>query len=231
MPLDQAHEQHNATVKGSGGAVGLTENPVAFNKWMVAGPEQERLVLEFEGSDGRIVKVSKHLETDVGHQKNFRDEVSKLVDTVKAVGNPFLEEGSELLALDSHECFADVADTISNIKDLGKDKYKQFKETVLEKGATSIHQAIKRNNLPLFKKPGRKFTSKLRKTLKTIKQDCNLFSHLYISSQVRASDMDAFFRHENVLYPPSLSDNGVLRLPTKKSDLLDCLDTGRILTP
>ena len=103
-----------------------------------------------------------------------------------------------------------------------KEKYKQFNETVLKKGEISIHQAIKRNNLPLFKKPGRKFTSKLRKTLKTMKQDCNLFSRLYISSQVRTSDMDTFFRHKNVLYPPSLSDNGVLCLSTKKSDQLDC---------
>ncbi len=30
MPLDQAHEQENKMVKGAGGAVGLTENPVAF---------------------------------------------------------------------------------------------------------------------------------------------------------------------------------------------------------
>jgi len=30
MPIDQAHEQENRNVKGSGGAVGLTENPVAF---------------------------------------------------------------------------------------------------------------------------------------------------------------------------------------------------------
>ena len=30
MPLDQVHEQENKMVKGSGGAVCLTENPVAF---------------------------------------------------------------------------------------------------------------------------------------------------------------------------------------------------------
>lgn len=29
IPIDQAHEQNNELVKGSGGAVGLTENPVA----------------------------------------------------------------------------------------------------------------------------------------------------------------------------------------------------------
>ena len=40
MPIDQAHEQNNLVVKGSGGAVGLTENPAAFRKWMIAKPEQ-----------------------------------------------------------------------------------------------------------------------------------------------------------------------------------------------
>ena len=48
MPIDQAHEQNNELVKGSGGAVGLTENPSAFRKWMIAGPEQARLLKDFE---------------------------------------------------------------------------------------------------------------------------------------------------------------------------------------
>lgn len=48
IPIDQAHEQNSEVVKGSGGAVGLTENPSAFRKWMVAGPEQARLLKEFE---------------------------------------------------------------------------------------------------------------------------------------------------------------------------------------
>ena len=42
MPIDQVHEQNNKLVKGSGGAIGLTENPVAFRRWMIAGPEQAR---------------------------------------------------------------------------------------------------------------------------------------------------------------------------------------------
>jgi len=43
-----SREQNNKLVKGSGGAVGLTENPKAFKRWMVAGPEQARLLIEFE---------------------------------------------------------------------------------------------------------------------------------------------------------------------------------------
>ncbi len=62
MLLDQAHEQHNAIVKGNGGTVGLNENSVACNKWMVVGPEQARLVLEFEGNvDEALIKSKKNL--------------------------------------------------------------------------------------------------------------------------------------------------------------------------
>ena len=40
MPIDQVHEQNNELVKGSVGVVGLTENPLAFRKWMATGPKQ-----------------------------------------------------------------------------------------------------------------------------------------------------------------------------------------------
>jgi len=48
MALDQAHEQLNALVKGDGRAVGLTEDPSALRRWMVAGPEISRIIQEFE---------------------------------------------------------------------------------------------------------------------------------------------------------------------------------------
>ena len=48
MPIDQAHEKNNELVKGSGGAIGVTENSSAFQRWMVAGPEQATILTEFE---------------------------------------------------------------------------------------------------------------------------------------------------------------------------------------
>ncbi len=48
MALDQCHEQNNAMVKGSGGAIGLTGNPGALRRWMVVGPEIARITAEFE---------------------------------------------------------------------------------------------------------------------------------------------------------------------------------------
>ena len=48
MPPNQAHKQNNEKVKSSGGAVGLIENPAALKRWMIAGPEQARILDEFE---------------------------------------------------------------------------------------------------------------------------------------------------------------------------------------
>ena len=47
IQIDQAHEQNNACIKGDGGAVGLTDNPAAFRRWMIAGPETARVIEEF----------------------------------------------------------------------------------------------------------------------------------------------------------------------------------------
>ena len=52
IAIDQAHEQNNASVKGDGGAVGLTENPAALRRWMVSGPEVARAINEFQTTTG-----------------------------------------------------------------------------------------------------------------------------------------------------------------------------------
>ena len=59
--------------------------------------------------------------------------------------------------------------------------------------------------------------------------DASLFSNLYIVAQERDVDMDIFFKHENSRSPPSLSEDGNLRIG-KKSDLLKCLETQRATT-
>ena len=47
IAIDHAHEQNNALIKGDGGAVGLTDNPPALRRWMIAGPEVARVIEEF----------------------------------------------------------------------------------------------------------------------------------------------------------------------------------------
>ena len=62
--MDQAHEQNNAIIKGDGGAVGLTEDPGALWRWMVAGPELSHLIAGYEPMSGvkDVAISSKHHE-------------------------------------------------------------------------------------------------------------------------------------------------------------------------
>ena len=56
IAIVQAHEQNNSSVKGDGGAVGLTDNPAALRHWMVSGPEMACLIGEFEVSTKKRIK-------------------------------------------------------------------------------------------------------------------------------------------------------------------------------
>ena len=69
MALDQAHEQVNALVKGDGGVVGLTENPMALRRWMIAGPEVSRMIKQFEGTCDK--EFTKHHEQLLSVQVSY----------------------------------------------------------------------------------------------------------------------------------------------------------------
>jgi len=96
ISLDQAHEQINALVKGDGGAVGLTENPGALRRWMMAGPEIARLVDEFENGFDEVETTSNVTPPDLHHeqtksvQEKFVHGVRSLVTTIEEMGNPFI---------------------------------------------------------------------------------------------------------------------------------------------
>ncbi len=225
MPIDQAHEQNNQLVKCSGGAVGLTENPSAFRRWMTAGPEQARLLKEFEEQFVESKSHSeKHHEQTPSLQEAFKKEVNSLSEVIRTMGNPFLDDGPELLVLDTRNCVSDaVIGTVQKIEQLGIEKYQKYVKDVLKDRSVPIQQPIKRNSLALFKRPLQKKTSKNKEALATLKSDCNLFGHLFIASRFREGSLEDFFSHENQPWPPALSEHGKLRLPASKSDLLNLI--------
>lgn len=232
MPIDQAHEQNNQLVKCSGGAVGLTENPSAFRRWMIAGPEQARLLSEFEEQFLAPRNHSdEHHEQTPSIQNAFRRQVNSLSEVIAAMGNPFLDDGPELLVLDTRNCVDDaVVATVKKIEQLGIEQYQKYVDDVLKDRSISIQQPIKKNSLPLFKRPILKKT-KGKQALASLKSDCNLFSHLYIASQFRDGNLEDFFSHENQPWPPALSEYGKLRLPASKSDLLKLIEDSSDVEP
>ena len=78
-----------------GGCIGLTENPVAFRRWMLSGPELSRLRKQFESeyfSDNDPDNSQNFLNHEQGlsTQKTFQRQVTSLCSIIKKMGNPSL---------------------------------------------------------------------------------------------------------------------------------------------
>ena len=129
---------------------------------------------------------------------------------IDEMGNPFSENSSDLLVLDSRNIAeAAVADTFDHIETLGHDQYETYASERLVNQMIPITDPIKRNNLHLFSRPPVRQKSSKALQLSSLKNNCSLFSRLYIASQIRNGDLDEFFQHENQACPPALSQMGV----------------------
>lgn len=228
MAIDQCHEQNNALIKDTaGGVIGLTSNPAAMRRWMVAGPEVARIISEFEQSAMKT-RSSNNYHHDQHHavQVEFHKDVKSLVQVMEEMGNPFLERGNDLIVLDTRDIIDScaVVKTIQDIESLGVELYEKYAAERLVRCEVPITEVIPKNKLALFSRlTAPKSSSKQKLKVAALKQDCNLFSRLYISCQTREGDLENFFAHENQATPPSLSHGGKLRSGTK-ADLLSCLE-------
>ena len=102
--LDHNHEQENTKIKGEEGAVGLTDDPAALRRWLIAGPEIARVVNEFETT------FLSHKADDVCHheqvpsiQTAFEKDVRNMLSAMDELGNPFHEGSKDLIALDTKD--------------------------------------------------------------------------------------------------------------------------------
>ena len=140
------------------------------------------------------------------------------------MGNPFKDNCLELLALDSRNCAKEsVVETVRNIKSIGETQYQNYVNVVIKTRTVSIHKPIKKNPLPLLKRQSSKPVTKSVQKIASLRRDCNLFGHLFITSKFRDGNLDDFFSHENHPWLPSISEHGKLRLPNRKAELLSCL--------
>ena len=95
------------------------------------------------------------------------------------MGNPFLDDSNELLALDTRNVLGEsVVNTVRKIHSLGNDQYAKYCKEVLTDRTRSIDEPIKKNSLPLFSHPHPKSKSKAAGKTSSLKRDVALFSHL-----------------------------------------------------
>ena len=149
ISLDQAHEQVNALVKSDGGAVGLTNNPAALRRWMIAGPGIARLVEKFEeGYDDDSSDSGGHHEQTKRFQDKFVKDVRSLFIIIEEMGNHIMEESGDLLNLNSKVVMPEnVVKAMQSKYATGVTKYDTFIEERFKSGSKSLSETIPRNSL------------------------------------------------------------------------------------
>ena len=102
--LDHNHEQMNSKIKGVGGAIDLTENDQVLRRWLISGPEIVQLVEEFQSVfDSKVVEVAEHHDSFTSTLTHFLKDMKLMLLAVNEPGNPFLDDSSDLYALDTKE--------------------------------------------------------------------------------------------------------------------------------
>ena len=215
VALDQAHEHNNRLVKTDGGVIGITENETALLRWMTSGPEISQLVKSYEVSANDNSKKTSHHDDIPSEQKKFLRGVNEMTETIEEFGNPFLEESKDLVSLESN--LVSDGKTLYEFESRGKEQFEGFRNKV---NSREFYSPIKKNNYEIFQSSLE--IKNRNKPQKQLKQDCVLFSNLFIMCQTRQLDLDEFFKHENQTSPPALSTDGELYKGTK-SDMVTIL--------
>ena len=110
------------------------------------------MVKEFE-STFEVTKPcdKRHHEQMPSVQKASFKDVQALISILEEMGNPFTEDSTELIVLDTKEIMPEcVIQAIKTVKQKGQSQYDQFVEERLFKCSKAITDTIHRNKLPLF---------------------------------------------------------------------------------
>ncbi|KAJ8358245.1 hypothetical protein AAFF_G00020150 [Aldrovandia affinis] len=207
----------------------MTEDPSALRRWMIAGPEVSHLVAQYEAACGTkegTEHTSHHEETERA-QRVFFENVEKLSQAMKDIGNPFQEESRDLLSLDTKDiAHHTAAELIGTHLEKGKVRFQEFMKGLEGEEESTFYEPIKKNRVDFFRQVPASVDSSKQKVLK---EDCQLFSKLFISCQSRECDLKEFFHHENQSHPAALSDGGKLHT-CQKSHLTTILES-QVTTP
>ena len=137
------------------------------------------------------------------------------------MGNPFQEDSCDLLSLDTKDiAHRSVIEMVCSHYEKGKDRFQPFMTNLEEEEAT-FYEPIHENRIDFFRQ---ELVSDSTSKQKILKDNCHLFSKLFISCQSRECDLKEFFRHETQKFPAALSDGGKLH-SCQKSQLATILES------
>jgi len=134
----------------------------------------------------------------------FAKDVVNLASSFKELGSPFKKVGEDLIALHTKDVInEEVVQTVRTVRQLGEQQFKAFLKERLEDKTKLLTDALKKNNLPTFNVQEKKLVSRDKAKITVLKEDCALFSRLYIACQNREGNLEDFFKFQNQPWPPS----------------------------
>ena len=122
-----------------------------------------------------------------------------MIYVLEDMGNLFSDDSGDLLVFDSQH-LADPA--VTETPPDWEARTRQYSIFVKQTKATADPIKLK----ILFCRPTVKTKSRGQLQV-SLKSDCSLFARLYITLQIRDGDLDAFFKHDNQVFSPDLSQN------------------------
>ena len=112
--------------------------------------------------------------------------------------NPFIKDNKYLFAIDTKNVISDeIVNTVRTVLGHGQEQYMTFIEERFEMRTKLLSDPIRRNKLPLFSNQVRRLPTSVKSSLAMLKNDCSLFSRLYIACPTREGNLEEFFKHEN----------------------------------
>ena len=177
----------NACIKGDGGVVGLTDDPNALQRWMIAGLEVARATGEFQDAMEPVHKdnteeplESKHHKENESWQKLFVKDVRSLTSSIEELGNPFEEDSKDTRQI------ADISviETVRLAYKIGNVQFDLLVKERLMERKVSVDEVLSRNKLTLFTTK-HLLEKKEKQQIMLMKGDMQLFSRLYIACQTR----------------------------------------------
>src|SRR5277367_1319646 len=142
-----------------------------------------------------------------------------MVDLMRVQGNPFLEFGNDLVNLEGQ--ISEDRDTVFLIEKAGKEQHEKYVNGVLIDRSLPFQDRIKKNDFRLFKAPKRQRKQPSKVDLHRANE--SVLGKMYIALHSRQGDIDEFFSHESLPFPPSIAENVEKMYHSKKSDVIRCI--------
>jgi len=124
-----------------------------------------------------------HDQSAASVQSTFVKDVQSMVNMMEDFGNPFQEQSQDLLVLDTKEIAPPAAlDALRRAHEVGQLHFDNFVRERLVERTKPLEDAIHRHKLKIFGQP-QKVPGKGANQVKSLKNDVNLFSLLYIGAR------------------------------------------------